>query len=372
MRVETTPLDSIYRMQQILHASLVSIDPSNGHVRAWVGGNDYRYFQYDHVLSKRQAGSAFKPFLYATALSSGMDPCEYISNERKVYEEYDDWSPANVRNEYEGFFSMTGALANSVNTVSAHYISRVGPQAVAETARQAGIRSPLMAVPSLALGTANVSLLEITAAYSVFLNEGMAIEPIWLLKVEDKNGKVLYERKEESLASRALPSDVALMTRQMLQAVVDSGTARSLRYNFGLYGPLAGKTGTTQNSADTWFIGFSPGLITGVWTGVENPGFAQIYKTPIGSGSSAVPVWGDYYAQISRQTATQRFTSGSFSALPDSLLARLNCSMYIDQLPSESWWDSLFAPKDPEERSRRREENENKKGRIKRWLESIF
>jgi penicillin-binding protein 1A len=372
MRVETTPLDSIYRMQQILHASLVSIDPSNGHVRAWVGGNDYRYFQYDHVLSKRQAGSAFKPFLYATALSSGMDPCEYISNERKVYEEYDDWSPANVRNEYEGFFSMTGALANSVNTVSAHYISRVGPQAVAETARQAGIRSPLMAVPSLALGTANVSLLEITAAYSVFLNEGMAIEPIWLLKVEDKNGKVLYERKEESLASRALPSDVALMTRQMLQAVVDSGTARSLRYNFGLYGPLAGKTGTTQNSADTWFVGFSPGLITGVWTGVENPGFAQIYKTPIGSGSSAVPVWGDYYAQISRQTATQRFTSGSFSALPDSLLARLNCSMYIDQLPSESWWDSLFAPKDPEERSRRREENENKKGRIKRWLESIF
>ncbi len=371
-RVETSPIDSLLQMQKILHAGLISMEAENGYVRAWVGGNDFRFFQYDHVLSKRQAGSTFKPFLYATALQMGIDPCEYVSNEQKIYVDYDDWSPANSRNEYEGYYSMMGALAHSVNTISAHYISQTGILPVIETARKAGIKSPLLAVPSLALGTANVSLMELTAAYSVFANKGIAVEPVWLLKVEDKDGRVLYEREPELTPEEAMPPDVSLMTRQMMQAVVDSGTAHSLRYNFGLYGDLAGKTGTTQNNADTWFIGFSSDLITGVWTGVENPGFAQVYKTPLGSGLSAVPLWGDYYSQINKTSSTRNYLQGSFSVLPDSLLMMLNCSMYLEELPEENWWDSIFGPKDQPRQNRRQHDRSKKRSKLRKWLEDIF
>jgi penicillin-binding protein 1A len=365
--VEISPMDSLFKMQQILHASLVSIDPSNGHVRAWVGGNDFRFFQYDHVLSKRQAGSTFKPFLYATALQMGIDPCAYVSNEQKVYTDYDDWSPANARNEYGGFYSMTGALANSINTVSAHYISQTGVLPVIEVARLSGIKSQIPPVPSLALGTANVSLLELTTAYSVFLNEGTTIEPVWILKIEDKAGKIIYERKEKAIKSRAISADVAMMTRQMMQAVADSGTAGSLRYNHGLYGSIAGKTGTTQNNADTWFVGFTPGLITGVWTGVENPGFAQIYKTPMGSVSSAVPVWGDYHSRMNRNSSTKKFVEGAFTALPDSLASLLACKMYLDELPQENWWDAIFKPEDSQDKNR-----EKNRRNLRRWFENLF
>jgi penicillin-binding protein 1A len=371
--VEISPIDSLFKMQQILHAGLVSIDPSNGHVRAWVGGNDFRFFQYDHVLSKRQAGSTFKPFLYATALKMGIDPCAYVSNEQKIYSDYDDWSPANAKNEYGGYYSMTGALANSINTVSAHYIGQTGVLPVIETLRLSGIKSSLPPVPSLALGTANVSLLELTAAYSVFLNEGTTVEPIWLLKIEDKEGKILYERKQKAIINQAISPEVALMTRQMMQAVADSGTAGSLRYIHGLYGSIAGKTGTTQNNADTWFVGFTPGLITGVWTGIENPGFAQIYKTPMGSVSSAVPVWGEYHRQMTRYSSTNRFVAGTFNALPDSLTSLLTCKMYLDELPPDNWWDAIFKTEDGNEPGKTDENDRDKKrGNFRKWLENLF
>jgi penicillin-binding protein 1A len=371
-QAEISPLDSIFMMQQVLHAGLVSIDPFNGHVRAWVGGNDFRFFQYDHVLAKRQAGSTFKPFLYATALQQGIAPCEYVSNEQKTYEDYDNWSPTNSRNEYEGFYSMTGALAHSINTVSAHYISLTGILPVIETARKSGITSQLPPVPSLALGTANVSLLELTTSYTVFLNEGKYFAPVWLLRIEDKDGAIIFQRKKEPSSFESLSPDIALMTRHMLQAVTDSGSASSLRYNHGLYGDLAGKTGTTQNNADTWFVGFSPRLITGVWTGVENPRFAEIFKSPMGSGSSAVPLWGDYYSRISRNPATRKYIQGSFSPLPDTLLARLDCRLYLDELPTENWWDDLFSPSDTPRERRRREQDERKRPSLRRWLESLF
>jgi penicillin-binding protein 1A len=372
--VEISPMDSLYKMQQVLHASLVSIDPSNGHVRAWVGGNDFRFFQYDQVLSKRQAGSTFKPFLYATALKMGIDPCAYVSNEQQVYTDYDGWSPANARNEYGGYYSMTGALANSINTVSAHYISLTGVLPVIEMAKSSGIKSQLPQVPSLALGTANVSLLELTAAYSVFLNEGTSIEPIWLLKIEDKDGKIIYERKQTAIKQQAISSDVAMMTRQMMQAVADSGTAGSLRYLHGLYGNIAGKTGTTQNNADTWFVGFTPGLITGVWTGVENPGFAQIYQTPMGSVSSALPIWGEYHSRMSRYSSTNKFITGNFNALPDSLASLLTCKMYIDELPPDNWWDALFSPEEDNRNRKKRDGNnrDNKRRSFRKWLENLF
>lgn len=374
--VNISPMDSIFKMQQILHSALVSIDPGNGHVKAWVGGNDFRYFQHENVLSQRQAGSTFKPFVYATALQQGIDPCEYVKNEQTIYEDYDNWSPVNSRGEYEGYYNMTGALANSINTVSAHYISLTGIMPVITTARNCGIQSEMPRVPSLALGTANVNLLELTASYGVFLKEGVPVDPIWLLKVEDKSGKVLFENKKQQPYDPVIAADAALMTRHMLQAVVDSGTAGSLRYNSGLQGALGGKTGTSQNNADTWFVGFSPNLITGVWTGVENPAFANIYKAPLGSGGSAVPVWGDYHRRIQHHPDVRKFTRGNLSPLPDTLTAKLGCAMYLEELPV-NWWESLFGPADTDtdQRQRRRERKEDEekpRSRLRRWLEDIF
>ncbi len=371
--VTISPRDSIFRMQQILHGALVSIDPGNGHVKAWVGGNDFRHFQHENVMSLRQAGSTFKPFVYATALQQGIDPCEYVKNEQTVYEDYDNWSPVNSRGEYEGYYNMTGALAQSINTVSAHYISLTGIMPVIETARNCGIKSDMPRVPSLALGTANVSLMELTASYAAFLREGVPVNPIWLLKVEDKNGRVLYENRKQQPYDPVIAAEAALMTRHMLQAAVDSGTAGSLRYNSGLQGALAGKTGTTQNNADTWFVGFSPNLITGVWTGVENPAFANIYKAPLGSGASAVPLWGDYHRRIQHHPDVRKFTRGNFTALPDSLALKLGCAMYLEELPGQNWWESVFGPADREQRPRRREREEDRpRSRLRRWLEEIF
>jgi len=370
--VEITPLDSIFMMQKLLHAGLLSLDPANGYVRAWVGGIDFRFFQYDHVLAQRQAGSTFKPFLYATALQMGVDPCEYVSNEQKFYEEYENWSPVNSNREYTGYYSMTGALANSVNTISAHYIDLTGVLPVIENAHKSGIKSYLPPVPSLALGAASVNLLELTAAYSTYLNNGTYIDPQWLLQIEDKNGKILYKGRPVKEQAGGFDAGVSMLTRKMMEAVVDSGTAGSLRHTYGLTGDLAGKTGTTQNNTDTWFIGFTPNLVTGVWTGLENPAFTQIFKSPVNSSNSAVPFWGEYHRRISGNPATRNYLQGSFLPLPDSLASKLDCSMYLDELPPENWWDVLFGTQ-KEKPKEKKPADENRRGsRLRKWLENLF
>ncbi len=370
--VTISPLDSIFRMQQVQHSGLVSIDPENGYIKAWVGGNDFRFFQYDHVLAQRQAGSTFKPFVYATALEMGIDPCEYVSNELTVYSDYDDWAPQNVSGSYEGYYSMMGALAHSINTISAWYISQTGVLPVMENARQAGILSRLPAVPSLALGTANVSLLEMTTAYATFMEGGPTLMPVWILRIEDNNGNELFSQEPQVSNIRAWDESAALLTREMLRAAVDSGTAGRLRGQYGLRGDVAGKTGTTQNNADTWFIGFTPGLVTGVWTGIENPAFAQIYGAPMGSSASAVPLWGEYHNSIQRNAATRKYASGNFTPLSDSLALMLNCTMFLEELPSDSWWESIFGSPQEREHRRRDRRDRDRPSRFRRFLESIF
>jgi penicillin-binding protein 1A len=370
---DTSPLDSIFQSQKILHSSLVSIDPLNGFIKAWIGGNDYRYFQFDNVLARRQAGSAFKPFLYATAIEKGIDPCEFVSNEIRVYEDYDDWAPTNADGEHDGFYSMKGALAYSSNTVSAWYITQTGISDVVETVKKAGITSNIPQVPSLALGTAEVSLLEMTTAYAVFINNGYTISPQWLLKIEDKNGKVLYEYKNNFEPQKVISEETALMVSDMLQAVVQTGTGASLTGRFGITSQIAGKTGTTQNNADTWFVGFSPRLITGVWTGIENPAFARLYRTPLGSGASAVPLWGEFAVQTSRQAGTRKYFEGQFAEIPDSLAAIMDCALYLDELPVESWFEQLFrSPEERRERGVRRPRERERETRFRRFLRDLF
>ena len=370
--LDISPMDSIYKAQQILHSGLISLDAENGHVKAWVGGNNFIYFQHDHVLARRQVGSTFKPFVYATALQAGIDPCEFVSNERIIYEEYNDWSPANASGEYEGYYSMKGALAQSVNTVTAHYIHQTGAQAVIDNARRAGITAPLPRVPSIALGTAEINLMEMAAGYAGFMGKGRNLQPVWLLKIEDSNGNTIFQQEESPTAQRVWDESTSLLTREMLAEAINSGTAQSLRTRFGLQGNMAGKTGTTQNNADTWFIGFTPGLITGVWTGLENPAFAALYGSPLGSGASAVPLWGEYMREVAGNSHTRKYSQGYFSTLPDSLALMMDCAMFLEELPSENLWERIFGSPDDDRERRRDRRDRERPSRLRRFLENLF
>ncbi|MCA1744798.1 MAG: transglycosylase domain-containing protein, partial [Bacteroidales bacterium] len=188
-----SPVDSLKRALRILHTGFVAMDPSTGHVLSWVGGVDFKYFKYDHVTTRRQVGSTFKPIVYATALNQGYDPCEYISNEQQIYERFDNWEPTNADGHHDGYYSMKGGLIHSVNTIAAQVIDKTGVNSVISTARAMGISSPIPTVPSIALGTADISLLEMVTAYTAFANYGRAKQPVLILKIEDAQGQVLYE-----------------------------------------------------------------------------------------------------------------------------------------------------------------------------------
>lgn len=371
--VSISPLDSIFASQQVVHGGLVSIDPLTGNVKAWIGGNNIRFFQFDQVTSQRQAGSAFKPFVYAAALENGTDPCEMVSNEAPVFEAYDNWSPQNHDGLYNGYYSMEGALAYSVNTVSAKYIVDATFDGVINLARAAGIKGRLPAVPSLALGTAEVSLLDLTKAYSIFANKGIPVEPRYLLRIEDAHGKILYEAPAPRQKEPALSPETALILTQMMKSVVNVGTAASLRTRIGFEYELAGKTGTTQNNSDSWFVGYTPKLITGVWVGLENPAFNRTYPLPFGASRSAVPIWADYHTSILQNSRTRPYMEGQFDPMPEELTEWLNCPMYLDSLPQTNILDRIFGTPGEYPRERREDKSEpRRKGLLQRILEDLF
>jgi len=337
-----SPMDSIFASQKVLHGGLVSLNPANGHILAWVGGNNIRFFQFDNVLSRRQTGSAFKPFVYAAALEAGANPCEMTTNERPVFADYDNWSPENHDGIYDGFYSMQGALTHSVNTVSARYLEVAGVDAVIHLAQAAGIRGKLPALPSVALGTAETSLLDLTAAYSIFLNGGIALKPFYLLRVEDAEGNIIYRGRNNQSAEPVIHQEISLMMTHMLKSVVNSGTAASIRNFVGYEYDLAGKTGTTQNNSDSWFIGFSPNLITGVWVGLENPAFNSAYPLPFGASGSAVPIWADFHAQIVQNWRTRKYIAGYLPTPGPEWEEFLNCPMYASELQQPGLLERIF------------------------------
>ncbi len=348
-KVEMSPADSVAWALKQLKAGFLAVNPSNGHVLSWVGGPNFKFFQYDHVLSKRQVGSTFKPFVYATALEEGYEPCDYISNERRTYRRYKDWSPSNSDGEHEGYYSLQGALINSVNTVTAELTIDVGPHDVIHLAHRAGIESDMPDVPSIGLGTANLSLYEMVKAYTAFANYGNGIELQSLLRIEDANGKVLYKANPAQLYDAAFEEETARYMVHMLKGVVERGTARSLRRVFGLTTELAGKTGTTQNNADGWFIGFSPGIVAGAWVGADNPGI-RFRSTTLGQGAhTAMPVFGKFMQKVERSEPLASLGRRSFYPLPDGLLAKVDCPDFSDEDPDLNFFQRLFRGKKEKE-----------------------
>ena len=287
-----SPMDSIRYYKYFLRAAMMSMEPQSGHVKAWVGGFNYKHFQYDQVKQgRRQIGSTFKPFLYATAIDQlKLSPCDSLPDalyciEPMKHGNIDAWCPKNSGDKYGRTRTLKNALANSVNTVSARLMDLVGPRPVINLARKMGITSDIPAVPSIALGTPDISLFEMVGAYSTFANQGIYVKPVMVTRIEDKNGRALYEVVPET--QDVLSQEVAYVTVNLMQGVTQGGSGTRLRhaglektnyvyenvvtgYPYLFENPIAGKTGTTQNQSDGWFMGMVPNLATGVWVGGED------------------------------------------------------------------------------------------------------
>lgn len=321
--VEMSAWDSVAHYLKFLHAGLLSMEARTGYVRAWVGGIRSEYFKYDHVTSKRQAGSVFKPVVYAAALRNGHDPCSYMPNDSVVYGEYNNWTPRNARGGYGGYYTMKEALTHSVNTISVRLLEETGIDNVIRLSEQLGITGDLPEVLSLALGTGEVSLEEMVQAYSAFLNEGRTVQPIFLKRIEDKFGNVLYAQSPV-VSDRVISRRHALVMTEMLKSVVDSGTAASLRTVYGFDNEIAGKTGTTQGYTDGWFIGYTPVLITGVWIGGDHPRVRFRYGGYGQGASAALPVWARYMQKIYRDPLYRYSKTLSFE-IPEWVREELDC-----------------------------------------------
>jgi len=306
-----TPRDSIVYYKHFLQSGMMSMEPVTGNVKAWVGGIDYKHFQYDHVAQgARQVGSTFKPFVYATAIDQlGMSPCDYIYDgpftmPKGRYGIQQPWSPKNSAGKYYGSVTMKYALAQSLNTVTARLMDRVGPKAVIDLCRDLGVKSDIPASPAIALGAVEITVSDMVAAYSTFANQGVYVKPRFVNKITDKNGVVLFESKAET--RDVMNKDIAYAIVKLLEGVTEGGSGGRLRYTgsggagyhtmtgypYAFKNPIAGKTGTTQNNSDGWFIGMVPNLVTGVWVGNEDRA-AHFKSTVYGQGATmALPIWG--------------------------------------------------------------------------------
>jgi len=320
---EYNTLDSIKHYLELLQTGFLAMDVESAEIRAWVGGINHEFFKYDHVLARRQAGSVFKPLVYLEALEQEISPCDYFANDSVVYEEFDDWTPRNADRIYGGYYSMKGALVHSVNTVSVDLMMRVSIDSVLKFSEEAGISSTLPAVPSLALGTGEVSLLEMMSVYQAIANRGIRKEPLYIKRIEDRNGKILEEWTPEEEGKPICTVENAELMVEMLRGVVNEGTAEGLRSNYGLTADIAGKTGTTQNYTDGWFIGFTPGMVAGAWVGgdLQNVRFQTIQY---GQGAySAMPIWAGFMKRAymdDHWSMLQRDTFEISSAVRDQLV----------------------------------------------------
>jgi len=295
-----TPMDSIRYSKWFLHASLMSIESHTGHVKAYVGGIDYRFFKYDHVTqAQRQVGSTFKPFLYTLAMQEGeYTPCTKIPNIPYSIPLPDGkfWEPRNAGSHIGEEVTLKWALAQSNNWISAYLMNRFGPEAVIGMARRMGVTSHIDPVPSICLGVADLHLCEMVGAMSTFANQGVYVKPIYITKIEDKSGNVIQRFAAEE--SEAMSEITAYKMISLMKGVVQSGTGIRLRSTYKLTNPIAGKTGTTQSQSDGYFMGITPDLTTGVWVGAEDR-TVHFRTTTEGQGShTALPIWGTYMQKV--------------------------------------------------------------------------
>ena len=325
-----TPWDSIRYYKSFLHTGFIAIEPTTGYVKVWVGGVNHRHFKFDHVkVGRRQVGSTFKPFVYALAIQNGLSPCHQVPNVKTCIDLPDggQWCPENSDgNKGTGkMITLRKALAGSVNYVTAWVMKQYGPDAVINLVRRMGITSPIDAVPSIALGTPDISVFEMVAANATFANKGTYIQPTFISRIEDKNGKVLEEFVPTT--DEVFSEQHAYAMIQLMRGVVDGGTGGRLRSRYKLFNEIAGKTGTTQNNADGWFMGLTPELVAGCWTGGEERSI-HFNSTNEGQGASmALPIWGKFFQKVYADPKL-KLTKAGFVKPPNMGDVELDCSKY--------------------------------------------
>ncbi|MCC7331580.1 MAG: transglycosylase domain-containing protein [Flavobacteriales bacterium] len=350
-----SPNDSIRYYKSFLQAGLMAVDPKTGYIKAWVGGTNFTYFSFDHVkLAKRQVGSTFKPFVYSLAIQNGYSPCHEVTNSQYTFHKGEfgilqDWTPKNSDGLYGCNVSLKYALANSMNTITAWIMKQFGPQAVVNQAKAMGITSPLEAVPSLCLGVADLTVYEMVGANATMVNKGVYIEPTMYTRVEDKHGNVIIDFRPKT--NEAMSEEAAYVMLDLMKGVIDgerndcigsmmktprnvSGTGMRLRGSItesrpytGHHYPIAGKTGTTQNNSDGWFMGLTPDLVTGVWVGAEERSI-RFATTEMGQGANtALPIWG-YFMQKVHADTRLKISKGDFEKPEAPLSIELDCAKY--------------------------------------------
>lgn len=333
-----SPLDSIRYYKHFLHTGFMAMEPQSGHIKAWVGGINYKHFKYDHVMQgRRQPGSTFKPIVYATAINFGYSPCYELPDLPVSFPSGDInnsvWTPQNSDGKFSGeLFTLRKAMANSINSITANLINRVTPQKVVDMAKDLGIKSPMEPVNALCLGVCDVSVYELIGAYSTFANKGVYTEPFFISRIEDKNGNVLEEFIPKKI--EAMNEEDAYLMVHMLKGATEERNGTALGLNrWGLLGygnEIGAKTGTTQNYSDGWFVGITPKLAAGAWVGGED---RSIHFTDMSLGQGArmaMPIWGLFmqkiYADTSMGIKKERFPQPS-----KPLTTEINCVRYKEK-----------------------------------------
>lgn len=323
-----TPMDSIKYYKHFLQTGFMSMEPQTGYVKAWVGGIDYKHFKYDHVKEgKRQVGSTFKPVVYTLAMQEGYSPCYKVPNVPVTFisDIGEKWTPENSDGKYGGMISLKKALAESINCITAFLMKQFGPQAIIEMARKLGITSPMDPYPAICLGTPDISVYEMVGAYSTFANKGVWTEPIYITRIEDKNGNIIQEFIPKKI--EAVNEETAYLMLNLLEGVVQYGTGVRLRYKYKLNQPMAGKTGTTQNQSDGWYMGITPDLVSGVWVGCEDRSvhFRSIH---LGQGATmALPIWAFYMQKVYADKSLE-ISQGEFEKPSQELSIETDCTKY--------------------------------------------
>ncbi|WP_308991520.1 transglycosylase domain-containing protein [Mariniflexile litorale] len=321
-------VDSLQHYLKFLNTSMLSIEPKTGAIKAYIGGIDYRYFKYDHVSqSERQVGSTFKPFVYTAAIENGMKPCTYFSLAEVTYSNYDDWTPTNSGGETEDpyvNYNLEMALSNSVNTIAVKVLNEVGISKVLEQAKKLGIKKELPNLPSIALGVAEINLQDLTGAYASYVNSSKPVTPYAITKITDRNGHVIALFKPE-VTEPAFNDYTREVMLEIMKSTVNSGTATRLRTAYNLTNEIAGKTGTTQDNKDGWFVGITPNLVTVTWVGNDSQSIG-FKTTGLGQGAnSALPIFAKFYSKLNSDSNYNFITKSHFENPSSEVVSDLNC-----------------------------------------------
>ncbi len=324
------PIDSVKYYKMLLRNSMMAMDPQTGFVKAWVGGINYEHFKYDQVkMGTRQVGSTAKPFTYSVAIENGYSPCFTVLNEPVTIEVpgSEPWTPRSS-GTVPGYLTLQKGLALSQNYIAAYLMKQVGATAVATLAKKMGITTDVPAYPSIALGSFDASVYDMVGAYSVFANRGVWIKPTYILRIEDRNGVVLHT--EKPIPVPAMNEEVAYVMTRMLRGVVTSGTGWRLAGKYGVKAPIGGKTGTTQNNSDGWFMGISPQLVAGVWTGCEDRAF-HFTSTAQGDGATtALPIFAGFMKRVYANPQL-KISKADFEPPKNGVSITFDCNQYQQQ-----------------------------------------